>query len=134
MSIRVNAFSYFQQEILEQVIQPKIAKIVAEHDDIASRSSLLNIFNNEYKCNISMCVFAEWCEDIGITFEKKMVVNIPGYQPAAREVQPVSQESADEAVSAQFDEPRSMPDAPVVYMGGERMILPGGMRAPTFLD
>ena len=134
MSTRVNAFSYFQQEILEQVIQPKIAKIVAEHDDITSRSSLLNIFNNEHKCNISMCVFAEWCEDIGITFEKKMVVNIPGYRPAPRDVQPISQESADEAVSAQFDEPRSMPDAPAVYMGGERMILPGGMRAPTFLD
>lgn len=134
MTSRVNPFTYFQQEILEQVIQPKIAKIVAEHDDIASRSSLLNIFNNEHKCNISMCVFAEWCEDIGITFEKKMVVNIPGYRPAAREVQPVSQESADESVSAQFDDPSPMPDAPAVYMGGERMILPGGMRAPTFLD
>ena len=134
MSIRVNAFSYFQQEILEQVIQPKIAKIVAEHDDIASRSSLLNIFNNEYKCNISMCVFAEWCEDIGITFEKKMVVKIPGYRPAPRDVQPVSQESADEAVFAQFDNPSPMPDVPVHYMGGETMILPGGMRAPTFLD
>ena len=134
MTSRVNPFTYFQQEILEQVIQPKIAKIVAEHDNIASRSSLLNIFNNEHKCNISMCVFAEWCEDIGITFEKKMVVNIPGYRPAAREVQPVSQESADESVSAQFDDPSPMPDAPAVYMGGERMILPGGMRAPTFLD
>ena len=134
MTSRVNPFTYFQQEILEQVIQPKIAKIVAEHDDIASRSSLLNIFNNEHKCNISMCVFAEWCEDIGITFEKKMVVNIPGYRPAPRDVQPVSQESADEAVSAQFDEPRSMPDAPAFYMGGGRMILPGGMKAPTFLD
>jgi hypothetical protein len=134
MSTRVNAFSYFQQEILEQVIQPKIAKIVAEHDDITSRSSLLNIFNNEHKCNISMCVFAEWCEDIGITFEKKMVVKIPGYRPAARDVQPVSQESADEAVSAQFDDPSPMPDAPAFYMGGERMILPGGMKAPSFLD
>jgi len=58
MISRVNPFTYFQQEILEQVIQPKIAKIVAEHDDIASRSNLLNIFNNEHKCNISMCVFA----------------------------------------------------------------------------
>jgi hypothetical protein len=134
MSTRVNAFSYFQQEILEQVIQPKIEKIVTEHDDIASRSSLLNIFNNEHKCNISMCVFAEWCEDIGITFEKKMVVKIPGYRPAARDVQPVSQESADEAVFSQFDEPTSMPDAPATLAAGERMVLPGGMRAPTFLD
>jgi hypothetical protein len=134
MISRVNPFTYFQQEILEQVIQPKIAKIVAEHDDITSRSSLLNIFNNEYKCNISMCVFAEWCEDIGITFEKKMVVNIPGYRPVAREVQPVSQESADEAVFSQFDEPNQMPEAPAVYMGGERMVLPGGMKAPSFLD
>ena len=47
MTTRANPFSYFQQEILEKVIQPKIAKIVAEHDDITSRSSLLNIFNNE---------------------------------------------------------------------------------------
>ena len=134
MTTRVNPFSNFQAEILEKVIQPKIAKIVAEHDDITSRSSLLNIFNNEHNCNISMAVFAEWCEQIGITFEKRMVVNIPGYRPAAREVQPVSQESADESVSAQFDDPKPMPDAPAVYMGGERMILPGGMRAPTFLD
>jgi len=63
-----------------------------------------------------------------------MVVNIPGYRPAAREVQPVSQQSADEAVFSQFDEPNQMPEAPAVYMGGERMVLPGGMKAPSFLD
>lgn len=134
MTTRVNPFSNFQAEILEKVIQPKIAKIVAEHDDITSRSSLLNIFNNEHNCNISMAVFAEWCELIGITFEKKMVVKIPGYRSVTREVQPVSQQSADEAVFSQFDEPNPMPDAPAFYMGGERMVLPGGMNPPTFLD
>ena len=134
MTTRANPFSYFQSEILEKVIQPKIGKIVAEHDDITSRSSLLNIFNNEHACNISMAVFAEWCEQIGITFEKKMVVKIPGYKQTAREVQPVTQASADESVVAQFDEPREMPETPAYYMGGERMVLPGGMKAPTFLD
>jgi hypothetical protein len=61
-------------------------------------------------------------------------VSIPGYRPAAREVQPVSQDSADDSVEAQFDEPISMPDVPATFAAGERMVLPGGMRAPTFLD
>ena len=134
MTTRANPFSYFQSEILEKVIQPKIGKIVTEHDDITSRSSLLNIFNNEHACNISMAVFAEWCEQIGITFEKKMVVKIPGYKPAAREVQPVTQEAANESIVAQFDQPYEKPEAPAFFQGGERMVLPGGMKAPSFLD
>jgi hypothetical protein len=134
MTTRINPFNHFQAEILEKVIQPKIAKIVAEHDDISSRSGLLGIFNNEHQCNVSMTVFAEWCEQIGITFEKKMVVRIPGYRPAAREVQPVTQQAADESFVAQFDEPQSMPDVPAMYMGGETAVLPGGMRPPSFLD
>lgn len=125
----------FEQEILESVIAPKIAEIVRRcGENIESRSSLLLLFNENHGTNITMATFSEWCEKLNIKFERKVVVSIPGYKPAAREVQPVSQESADDSVEAQFDEPISMPDVPETFVAGERMVLPGGMRAPTFLD
>jgi hypothetical protein len=125
----------FEQEILESVIAPKIAEIVRRcGENIESRSSLLLLFNENHGTNITMATFSEWCEKLNIKFERKVVVSIPGYKPAAREVQPVSQDSADNSVEAQFDEPISMPDVPATFVAGERMVLPGGMRAPTFLD
>jgi hypothetical protein len=125
----------FEQEILESVIAPKIAEIVRRcGENIESRSSLLLLFNENHGTNITMATFSEWCEKLNIKFERKVVVSIPGYRPAAREVQPVSQDSADDSVEAQFDEPISMPDVPATFAAGERMVLPGGMRAPTFLD
>jgi hypothetical protein len=125
----------FEQEILESVIAPKISEIVRRcGENIESRSSLLLLFNENHGTNITMATFSEWCEKLNIKFERKVVVSIPGYRPAAREVQPVSQDSADDSVEAQFDEPISMPDVPATFVAGERMVLPGGMRAPTFLD
>ncbi len=132
---RPHPFMQFEQEILESVIAPKIAEIVRRcGENIESRSSLLLLFNENHGTNITMATFSEWCEKLNIRFEKKIVVSIPGYRPAAREVQPVSQDSADDSVEAQFDEPISMPDVPATFVAGERMVLPGGMRAPTFLD
>ena len=132
---RPHPFMQFEQEILESVIAPKIAEIVRRcGENIESRSSLLLLFNENHGTNITMATFSEWCEKLNIKFERKVVVSIPGYKPAAREVQPVSQDSADNSVEAQFDEPISMPDVPATFVAGERMVLPGGMRAPTFLD
>ncbi len=132
---RPHPFMQFEQEILESVIAPKIAEIVRRcGENIESRSSLLLLFNENHGTNITMATFSEWCEKLNIKFERKVVVSIPGYRPAAREVQPVSQDSADDSVEAQFDEPISMPDVPATFAAGERMVLPGGMRAPTFLD
>ena len=132
---RPHPFMQFEQEILEAVIAPKIGEIVQRcGDNIESRTSLLALFNENHATNITMATFGEWCEKLGITFERKVVVSIPGYKPAAREVQPVTQESADESMSAQFDEPMEMPGVPAAYMGGETSVLPGGMRPPSFLD
>ncbi len=132
---RPHPFMQFEQEILEAVIAPKIAEIVRRcGENIESRSSLLLLFNENHGTNITMATFSEWCEKLNIKFERKVVVSIPGYRPAAREVQPISQDSADDSVEAQFDEPISMPDVPATLVAGERMVLPGGMRAPTFLD
>lgn len=125
----------FEQEILEKIVAPKIAHLVqSANGSIDSRTHLLSEFNTEHGTNITMATFSEWCDKLGIVFEKRVVVKIPGYKAATREVQPISQQAADESVVAQFDEPREMPDSPANYAAGERMVLPGGMRAPTFLD
>lgn len=132
---RPHPFMQFEQEILESVIAPKISEIVRRcGDNIESRTSLLLLFNENHGTNVTMSAFGEWCEKLGIRFERKVVVSIPGYKPAVREVQPVSEQSADESLVAQFDEPTTMPEAPAVFMAGERMVLPGNMKAPTFLD
>lgn len=130
---RPHPFTAFEDQILRQIIAPKISDIVSG-TEIESRTSLLAIFNETHGTKVTMATFGEWCEKLGITFERKVVVSIPGYRQAAREVQPVSQDSADESIVAQFDEPTSMPDAPAVFVAGERMVLPGNMKAPTFLD
>jgi len=131
---RSHPFVAFEEQILRQIIAPKISDIVDGTPDIESRTKLLSIFNTTYSSHVTMATFGEWCDKLGITFEKRVVVNIPGYKPAAREVQPVTEESAEESVVAQFDEPKTMPDVPARYEGGERMVMPGGMRIPTFME
>ena len=132
---RTHPLAPFEQEILEKIVAPKLAHLVqSANGSIDSRTHLLSEFNIEHGTRITMATFSEWCDKLGITFEKRVVVNIPGYKPAAREVQPVSQDSADESVVAQFDDPTPMPEVPATFVAGERMVLPGGMRAPTFLD
>jgi hypothetical protein len=132
---RPHPFMQFEQEILESVIAPKIGEIVRRcGDNIESRTSLLLLFNENHGTNITMATFSEWCEKLNIKFERKVVVSIPGYKPATREIQPVTQESADESIVAQFDEPKAMPDVPANFVAGERMVLPGGMRIPSYLE
>lgn len=131
---RSHPLAAFEEEILQKIVAPKISELVGSGMEISSRTNLLSAFNIKYGTRVTMTTFGEWCDKLGITFEKRVVVSIPGYKPATREVQPVTQESADESVVAQFDEPTQKPAAPDVYLGGERMVLPGGMKAPSFLD
>lgn len=131
---RSHPLAAFEEEILQKIVAPKISELVGSGMEISSRTNLLSAFNIKYGTRVTMATFGEWCDKLGITFEKRVVVSIPGYKPATREVQPVTQESADESVVAQFDTPQTLPDVPARYEGGERMVMPGGMRIPTFLE
>ena len=141
------------QEVLRKVIAPKIAVIVTEHgNDIENRQQLHKKFCEEYGIRPSYSTFSSWCEDLGISFRKKIEVHIPGWKEMPRPTPdfigpmpayPAMATPVQAEVPVQQDED---PDAPVqwdtapareipieAFNDNMPTILPGGFRTPTFL-
>ena len=128
------------QEVLRLVIAPKLAALVAEHgDEIENRQDLHRMFCTAHGVKPSYSTFSGWCEDLGITFRKRIEVRIPGWKEMPRPAQPMR-------VQIQPVEVEPEPDAPVAWdqpqtqtnVGGDGLdipeVLPGGMRPPAFLN
>ena len=148
------------QEVLRAVIAPRIAKIVADKgDEIENRQQLHRAFCDEHGIKPSYSTFSGWCEDLGISFRKRIEVRIPGWRemprpsadfvgpmPAATTHQTMRLPAMDVVMMPQAEEPVD-PDAPVMWDNqptareinpehfNDNMptILPGGLRAPTFI-
>lgn len=146
------------QEVLRAVIAPRIAKIVADKgDEIENRQQLHRAFCDEHGIKPSYSTFSGWCEDLGISFRKRIEVRIPGWRemprpsadfigpmPAMPPHQTMRLPAMDVVMMPQAEEPVD-PDAPVQWDGpserpmvdmndGLPNILPGGFRAPTFVE
>jgi hypothetical protein len=135
-------------EVLVKVIAPRIAACVNENKDIENRQQLHKAFCHQHSVKMSYSTFSGWCEDLGISFKKRIEVSIPGWKatPAPRTkradyVPPVEQPVVQEAVE-QVAEPEPLEpltwDEPVkpseMFSDNLPNILPGGMRAPAFLN
>lgn len=73
------------QEVLRLVIAPKLAVIVTQHgQDIENRQQLHRKFCDEYGVKLSYSTFSGWCEDLGISFRKRIEVSIPGWKEMPR--------------------------------------------------
>ena len=148
------------QEVLRAVIAPRIAKIVADKgDEIENRQQLHRAFCDEHGIKPSYSTFSGWCEDLGISFRKRIEVRIPGWRemprpsadfvgpmPAVAPHQTMRIPAMDVVMMPQAEEPVD-PDAPVMWDNqptareinpehfNDNMptILPGGLRAPTFI-
>lgn len=140
------------QEVLRLVIAPKLAELVGKHGaDIETRQDLHRMFCGEHGVKPSYSTFSGWCEDLGITFRKRIEVNIPGWKslpppypgfigpmPARPlpgmetpgSVQQEEQPAPDAPV--EWDQPRVQQIDPSLLNDGMPDILPGGMRAPAF--
>jgi hypothetical protein len=130
-------------EVLRLVIAPRIVGIVRTLPEIENRQQLHRAFCDHNKVRVSYSTFSSWCEDLGIQFRKRIEVNIPGWRDMPKQ-QPV-QQTAPPVVLRQM-EPEPRPDEPVQWdtppnkpsemfaNDGMPNVLPGGMRAPTFLD
>jgi hypothetical protein len=130
-------------EVLRLVIAPRIVGIVRTLPEIENRQQLHRAFCDHNKVRVSYSTFSSWCEDLGIQFRKRIEVNIPGWRDMPKQ-QPV-QQTAPPVVLRQM-EPEPRPDEPVQWDNppnklsemfandGMPNVLPGGMRAPTFLD
>lgn len=140
------------QEVLRLVIAPKLAALVAEHgEEIENRQDLHRRFCDEHGVKPSYSTFSGWCEDLGITFRKRIEVRIPGWkemprpagfigpmpamaptQPMQVQIQPVEMEPEPDAPVA-WDQPQTQ-----INMAGDGLnipeVLPGGMRPPAFLN
>lgn len=64
-------------ETLGQVVLPEIAQVVAAHDP-TSVSELHMLFKESTGSTVSYSSFAAWCKALGIRFESRIQVTIPG--------------------------------------------------------
>lgn len=142
-------------EVLVKVIAPRIAVCVAENQDIENRQQLHKAFCHQHSVRMSYSTFSGWCEDLGISFKKRIEVNIPGWKAMPRPdgfIGPMPAQGATRTTRADFraeqmEDPVD-PDAPVQWDMAPRqqeipieafndntpIILPGGLRAPVFLE
>lgn len=127
-------------EVLQRVIAPRIATTIQDNPTIENRHELHRKFCEINSLRISYSTFSGWCEDLGITFKKRIEVTIPGWkpQPAPRpQSKPVPVIIRDEPEPVnepvQWDTPKP-PPSQMFGDDGLPNILPGGMRGPAFID
>ena len=131
-------------EVLVKVIAPRIAVCVAENQDIENRQQLHKAFCHQHSVRMSYSTFSGWCEDLGISFKKRIEVNIPGWkampQTPARTTRadfrasPV-EEPVDPNAPVEWDPAVPPMQIPVdAFNDNTPIILPGGLRAPVFLE
>jgi hypothetical protein len=133
------------QEVLRKVIAPKVAVIVTQYgNDIENRQQLHRKFCEEYGIRPSYSTFSSWCEDLGISFRKKIEVHIPGWKemprptaefigPMPAATAPVVQQDEDPDAPVQWDTAPTREIPLEAFNDNMPTILPGGFRAPTFL-
>ena len=134
-------------EVLNKVIAPRIAACVTANQDIENRQQLHKAFCHQHSVRMSYSTFSGWCEDLGISFKKRIEVRIPGWKatpvpkPRPQVVeQPIQQEIPEPENEPEPQEPLTW-DEPIKpsEMFSDNLpnipnILPGGMRAPAFLN
>lgn len=136
-------------EVLQRVIAPRIANTIQANPAIENRHELHRKFCEGNCIRVSYSTFSGWCEDLGITFRKRIEVTIPGWKPVAPPIRiPLKavaelgpEESPTIAVSIEpetsepvaWDTPRPLPSQ-MFGDDGLPNILPGGMRGPAFLE
>ena len=131
-------------EVLNKVIAPRIAACVTANQDIENRQQLHKAFCHQHSVRMSYSTFSGWCEDLGISFKKRIEVRIPGWKatpvpkPRPQVVeQPVQQEMPEQEQEPEPQEPLTW-DEPIkpseMFSDNLPNILPGGMRAPAFLN
>jgi hypothetical protein len=135
-------------ETLRAVIAPRIADLVSGDHGIETRQQLHQKFCEEHEVRMSYSTFAGWCEDLGVTFQKRIEVRIPGWKAMPRPdgfIGPMPAQGVTR--TARVEEPVD-PDAPVQWDTAPRpqeipieafndntpIILPGGLRAPVFIE
>ena len=128
---RKHPFTCFYTEILEKIIAPKIMNVVSL-EPASSRSDLLRKFNQRYNSQVSTTTFADWCDQLDVRFETVVNVSIPGYRATMATRQPtIPEKEIEDDSPVVFDEPRPDISSPEYHMG-ERMVLPGGMKSPSY--
>ena len=138
-------------EVLQRVIAPRIANTIQANPAIENRHELHRKFCEGNCIRVSYSTFSGWCEDLGITFKKRIEVTIPGWKPqpaprvplkaVATTGSPVNETIAVQVVNepelpsepVTWDEPRPVPSQ-VFGDDGLPNVLPGGLRGPAFFD
>lgn len=70
-----NPFAKFDDEILREVILPKLQALYVEsREKIKSKGDMHRLFNEKYSTTISAATFQWWLDKLGVTFEKTVIV------------------------------------------------------------
>ena len=135
-------------EVLNKVIAPRIGACVTECPDIENRQQLHKAFCEKNNVRMSYSTFSGWCEDLGISFKKRIEVNIPGWKaaPVPKPRPQIVQQQIQQEIPVPENEPE-LENEPLTWdepakpseMFNDNMshipnILPGGMRPPSFLN
>lgn len=137
-------------EVLQRVIAPRIASTIQANPTIENRHELHRKFCEINSLRISYSTFSGWCEDLGITFKKRIEVTIPGWKPVPSPIRiplksvattgsPVNETIAVQVVNEPdepvvWDAPVNTPPSQMFGNDGLPDVLPGGLRGPAFLD
>lgn len=135
-------------EVLQRVIAPRIATTIQDNPTIENRHELHRKFCEINSLRISYSTFSGWCEDLGITFKKRIEVTIPGWKPqpaprvplkaVATTGSPVNETIAVQVVNepeepVRWDAPKT-PPSQMFGDDGLPNVLPGGLRGPAFIE
>ena len=71
-----NPFGPFKDEILSQIILPKILNLL-DDGTVSSKTDLLSKFKETHNATISMTTFDEWLSSLGIKFDRVTQVKLP---------------------------------------------------------
>lgn len=72
-----NAFTAFEDEILQKVVLPKIAAVLAAHPKIEGKGGFIREFRKACQCRVSQGTMDAWLKKLGISFKRQVTVDFP---------------------------------------------------------
>jgi len=73
-----NRYGWCEEEILTEIIEPKIAYILSNCGPVESKAHLLALMQDAHSTSITASSLSYWCEKLGYTFRKVIVVERQG--------------------------------------------------------
>jgi hypothetical protein len=78
-----NPLLKFKEEILKEVVLPKLEGLLYKEKGDLSVSELWKLFRDTHDCTVSLREFKEWCNDLNLRPQQTTVWNLPQRKPTS---------------------------------------------------